>query len=160
MKEPVDKEFVGIISQYSAVIYRVASFYADEGNPLGDLYQEIVVHLWKGYPSFRGESAVSTWIYRVALNTCLALYRSNRRRPQSVTLNVDLPEREEDREMLAELYDRINRLKRFERALILLYLEDRSYQEIAEITGLSVTNVATKLSRIREKLKNMDNGIG
>ena len=126
---PIEQEFLSVIREYERVIYKVCYLYANPNAPLNDLYQDVVLNLWKAYPKFRKECKVSTWIYRIALNTC--------------------------NEMLKQLYQMINQLGQLDKSIILLYLEDKSYEEIAEITGLTVTNVATKLSRIKDKLKRM-----
>lgn len=153
-----DTQFMEMIRQNEGVIYKVTSFYTDADHPIGDLYQEVVLNLWKAFPSFRGESKYSTWIYRIALNTCVSFYRRNKKNMAYVDIAVDVPEEVENNEQIQELYKLINRLGgKIERALVLLYLDDKSYKEIAEITGLSVTNVATKLSRIKDKLKQMSN---
>lgn len=156
--EEVDVEFVSMIQQNEGVIYKVASFYANEEYPLSDLYQEIVLNMWRGYSSFKGESKPSTWIYRIALNTCISFFR-RKKVPTSYLEN--LPEvgdvLDVRDEQLQELYKMIDKLGRLERALVLLYLEDKSYKEISEIMDMSVTNVATKLSRIKEKLRTMTN---
>ena len=156
-KKEYDKDFIIMVRQYEAVIYKVVSFYADQENPTSDLYQETILNLWKGYPSFRGESKVSTWIYRIALNTCITFLRRKKNRIEYVDITFDIPEDIEFKENIQELYRLINYLGKIERALILLYLDEKSYKEIAEITGMSVTNVATKLSRIKDKLKQMSN---
>ena len=158
-KGDVEKSFVAMIRQYEAVIYKVTSFYANQSQPIGDLYQEVVLNLWRAYPSFRGESKISTWIYRIALNTCVTFFRRSKKTPTYVDITSDVPDVSESNEDIAELYKLINRLGKIERALILLYLEDKSYKEISEITGLTVTNVATKLSRIKDKLRGMSNKI-
>lgn len=160
MKQEVkrDELFLEMIRQNEGIIYKVVSFYVDAEHPIGDLYQEVVLNLWKSYPSFRGESKYSTWIYRIALNTCVSFYRRNKKNVTYVDISVDMPEIEDSSEEIQELYKLINCLGKIERALVLLYLDDKSYKEIAEITGLSVTNVATKLSRIKEKLRLMSNG--
>lgn len=150
-----DSLFMEMIRQNEGVIYKVASFYADIDHPIGDLYQEVVLNLWKAFPSFRGESKYSTWIYRIALNTCVSFYRRSKRNVAYVDITVDIPEEVSNNEEIQELYKLINRLGKIERALVLLYLDDKPYKEIAEITGLTVTNVATKLSRIKDKLKQM-----
>ena len=150
-----DAQFMEMIRQNEGIIYKVASFYADKDHPIGDLYQEVVLNLWKGYPSFRGESKYSTWIYRIALNTCVSFYRRSKRNVSYVDISMDIPDVVDNNEQIQELYKLINRLGKIERALVLLYLDDKPYKEIAEITGLSVTNVATKLSRIKDKLKQM-----
>ncbi len=155
-QERVDKEFVEMIRQNEGVIYKIASFYANVEHPLEDLYQEIVLNLWKGYSSFRGDSKYSTWIYRIALNTCVSFFR---RKKVSTHYMENLPEIGEvidnKDEKIKELYRLINKLGNIEKALVLLYLEDKSYKEISDITGISVTNVATKLNRIKNKLQQM-----
>lgn len=155
-KTVVDKEFMSMIREYEGVIYKVASFYTDQENPISDLYQEIVINLWRGFSSFRGDSKYSTWIYRISLNTCISILRRTKNKPGFVDLSIDIPHLEDSRsENLKELYAIINRLEKIERALVLLYLDDKSYKEIAEITGLSESNVATKLHRTKEKMKKM-----
>lgn len=153
----IDKQFMDMIRQNEGVIYKVASFYVDREHPMGDLYQEIVLNLWKGFSSFRGESKHSTWIYRIAINTCVSFYRRNRKQVAFMDIAVDVPEEVENNDQINELYRLINKLGKIERALVLLYLDDKSYKEIAEITGITVTNVATKLNRIKEKLRQMSN---
>lgn len=150
-----EKEFLSMIGQYKGVIFKVASFYADENNPMDDLYQDVVLNLWKAYPSFRNESAISTWIYRIALNTCISYYRKKSKTPLRVELTADLKEYVEENENISQLYALINCLGKMERALIFLYLEDRPYKEIAELMGITTTNVSTKINRIKEKLKTL-----
>ncbi len=152
-----DDQFVEMIRKNEGVIYKVASFYVDKDHPISDLYQEVVLNLWRAFPSFRGESKYSTWIYRIALNTCISFYRRSKRNVTYVDISMDIPEVVDNNEEIQELYRLINRLGKIERALVLLYLDDKSYKEIAEITGLTTTNVATKLSRIKDKLKKMSN---
>ncbi len=152
-----DAQFLEMIRQNEGIIYKITSFYTDKDHPISDLYQEVVLNLWKAFPSFRGESKYSTWIYRIALNTCVSFFRRSKRDVTYVDITMDIPETVESNEDIQELYKLINRLGKIERALVLLYLDDKSYKEIAEITGLSVTNVATKLSRIKDKLKQMSN---
>ncbi len=153
-----ENEFVSIVERYKAVIYKVCSVYADDREEMADYYQEVLVNLWRSYASFRGDSSVSTWIYRVALYTCVSFVRRKSSRPRSVPLPVggELYDDDDDRgAQLRELYRLIGRLNRFDRALILLWLEERSYAEIAEITGITKSNVAVKLMRIKERLQRM-----
>lgn len=113
----------------------------------------------KAFPKFRRECKISTWIYRIALNTCISFIRKEKNIPEIVTLTQEADRTEETDEtqaMLRQLYRMINRLGQLEKSIILLYLEEKSYEEIAEITGLTLTNVATKLSRIKDKLKKMN----
>ena len=147
--------------EYRQVIYKVCYIYTTDSDNLNDLYQEVVINLWKSFSRFRGECKASTWVYRIALNTCITFFRKTNSRPQVVPITVDLEsvfaEEESKTAQLRELYRMINMLGKLERALILLWLEERSYQEIADILGLSKNNVAVKLNRIKEKLKVMSN---
>lgn len=156
---PIEQEFLSVIREYERVIYKVCYLYTSPNAPLNDLYQDVILNLWKAFPKFRKECKISTWIYRIALNTCISFIRKEKNVPEIVTLSRDADWMEEERdpihEMLRQLYRMINQLGQLDKSIILLYLEEKSYDEIAEITGLTVTNVATKLSRIKDKLKKM-----
>lgn len=159
-KQQLEKEFISLVETHKRIIYKVCSVYAADREGLNDLYQEIVINLWNAFPRFRGECKVSTWVYRIGLNTCISFFRQSKSRPELVPLTVDLASFEEESDTasrLRALYRMINRLGRLERALILLWLEEKSYQEIADITGISPSHVGVKLTRIREKLKAMSN---
>jgi RNA polymerase sigma-70 factor (ECF subfamily) len=161
IKIEAERAFIEIIRQHERVIYKVCSFYTSDEFPLADLYQEVICNLWAGFTKFRNECSVSTWIYRVAMNTCISGMRKERNRPKHnvpvSTLADSLVKQESMEEDIREMYSLINRLKTIEKTIVLLYLEERSYQEIADITGLSVGNIASKLNRIKEKLKKMSN---
>ena len=155
----VEQEFVTLIQEYERVIYKVCYLYTTPHATLNDLYQEVVINLWKAYPKFRNECKISSWIYRIALNTCISFIRKEKNIPEIVTLSQiadRIEETDETQVMLKRLYSMINRLGQLEKSIVLLYLEDKSYEEIAEITGLTLTNVATKLSRIKDKLRKMN----
>ncbi len=158
-KVETEKAFVDVVRQHERVIYKVCSFYVSDEYPMPDLYQEVVCNLWSAFPKFRNECSFSTWIYRIALNTCITGMRKEIRRPKNIvpaaTLAESLPEPENMEENIREMYRLINQLKTLEKAVVLLYLEEKSYQEIAEITGLTVSNVAVKLNRSKEKLKQL-----
>lgn len=159
-RQELEKAFITLVEDNKRIIYKVCYVYAADKDGLNDLYQEVVINLWRAYPRFRGECQVSTWIYRISLNTCVSFYRKSKSHPEVVPISVDLeafPEEENKTSQLRELYRMINCLKQLEKALILLWLEEKSYQEMAEITGLSSNNVAVKLNRIKEKLKQMSN---
>jgi RNA polymerase sigma-70 factor (ECF subfamily) len=156
-REELETKFVQMVQQHSQIIYKVASFYVDPSQTLDDLYQETVLNLWKAFPNFREESTVSTWVYRIALNTCVSFFRRRKNKPVYIGLQDEIEYKQEDKELINELYITINRLGKLERALILLYLDDKSYKEISDITGFTVTNVATKLNRIKKKLKELSN---
>lgn len=154
----MEREFLEMIRQHSGIIYKVAILYQDKENVLDDLYQEVVLNLWKSFPTFRGDSSSSTWIYRVALNTCVSFFRKSKRKPMYVELSSDLKIPFADNTMyINDLYTLINQLSKLERAIIFLWLEEKSYKEIAEIIGISATNVSTRINRIKEKLKKMSN---
>ena len=146
---PIEQEFLSVIREYERVIYKVCYLYTHPNAPLNDLYQDVVLNLWKAYPKFRKECKISTWIYRIALNTCISFYRKEKNVPEIISLTKDIDRTIEAHdpinEMLKQLYQMINQLGQLDKSIILLYLEDKSYEEIAEITGLTVTNIATKL---------------
>ena len=157
--ENVEQEFLSVIREYERVIYKVCYLYTTPNATLNDLYQEVVLKLWKALPKYRMECNISTCSYRIALNTCISFIRKEKNIPEIVTLTQEADRSEEDDEtqaMLQQLYRMINRLGQLEKSIILLYLEEKSYEDISEITGLTVTNVATKLNRIKDKLKKMN----
>ena len=160
MNVNTEQEFLSVIIEYERVIYKVCYLYTSRNATLNDLYQDVVLNLWRAYPKFRGECKISTWIYRIALNTCISFIRKEKNVPEIVTLTPYESEwmtEEQDsfQLMLKELYYLIGQLGQLDKSIILLYLEEKSYEEISEITGLTVTNVATKLNRIKEKLRKM-----
>lgn len=152
--------FLNLMEQHKQIIYKVCFMYASDDETINDLFQEVMLNLWKGFPRFRGESKPSTWIYRIAMNTCVSWLRSSSRRPQTVPLALsmaDILADEHEKDNLRELYKLINRLGKLERALILLWPEEKSYEEIAEILDISVSNVGVRINRIKTKLKTMSN---
>lgn len=159
INKELEQEFTACIKEYERVIYKVCYLYTTKSVTLNDLYQEAVLNIWRAFPNFRRECKISTWIYRITLNTCISFIRKEKNIPEIVSLTQEaewLTEEEDSfREMLVELYRLINCLGQLDKSIILLYLENKDYAEIAEITGLTVTNVATKLSRIKDKLRKM-----
>ncbi|MDR1346564.1 MAG: sigma-70 family RNA polymerase sigma factor [Bacteroidales bacterium] len=154
------EDFIEMLSQNEAVVYKICSFYATQTISRDDLYQETVLALWKGYPKFRSESSITTWIWRIALNCCISVIRTEKKHQQNISLtevSIPLLESESMQQEIKELYRCIAQLKTFDRTLILLWLEEKPYQEIAEITGLSVANVGTRLKRIKTTLKILSN---
>ncbi|MBO4660454.1 MAG: sigma-70 family RNA polymerase sigma factor [Prevotella sp.] len=160
-KKQIEKEFLDMIEAQKRVIYKVCYIYAKDQEELNDLFQEVVLNLWKSFPRYRGDSKFSTWVYRVAMNTCITFLRRSSSRPQTVPMTANIAGQmvadEGTAAQLRELYRLINQLGKLERALILLWLEERSYQEMADILGISKANVAVKLNRIKGKLKQMSN---
>lgn len=147
-----------IIKENEALIYKVTAIYGNHADDKKDLYQEIVLQLWKAFEKFRNQSQVSTWLYRVALNTAITRLRKDKKEGQLVTFDAGVHVLEDSYDPILEersknLYEHIAMLNDIEKAVILLYLENKSHQEIAQITGLSTSNVGTRMARIKEKLK-------
>ena len=157
--EKLEQEFTKMVKEYRKTIYTVCYFFSDNPTEVDDLFQEVLINLWKSYPHFRGESSIKTWIWRVSLNTCCSVERGKKRvLPTVPILESDiLPESDEPGRQIKMLYERINKLELFDRAIILLWLESMSYDEIAAIVGLTTSAVTTRLFRIKEQLKSMSN---
>lgn len=149
------EEFLEFINSNKNIIYKVCLVYSNHHTSRDDLFQEVVLNLWSSWPKFRGECKVQTWVYRIALNTCITFLRKSRSKPHQMPLtqNIEAIADESKIETIKELYRLISTLGKMEKAIVLLHLEERSHEEIASITGLSKSNVAVKLFRIREKLK-------
>ncbi len=159
MKEGIEKEFLSMLERHISILVKIVNVYTHTADDRKDLMSDIVYELWKSYPRFRGEAQASTWLYRVALNIAL---KSKRKRDNNKLLFVDELIRFDDgvwenpsgtQEFIQTLYQCIEELTPINKAIILLYLDDKSNEEIADITGLSRTNVSTRLNRIREQLK-------
>lgn len=158
--ENIELQFTRMVKEYRKTIYTVCYFFSKDTEEVNDLYQEILINLWKGFPNYRGESSLKTWIWRVSLNTCSNQERKKKSRIQTVPLSIDIDLYNDDdagSRQIQMLYDRINRLDVFDRAIILLWLENMTYQDIADVVGISVSNVTTRLFRIKEQLKTMSN---
>lgn len=156
----IEKEFTQIIEAHKTTIYTVCHMFANNTEEVDDLFQEVLIALWRGFSSFRGDSKVSTWIYRVSLNTCINTERKKSRRADSARLKMDInlfSDTDHESRQVQMLRERIGRLGLFDRAIILLWLENLSYDEIGQIVGISAKNVSVRLVRIREQLKNMSN---
>ena len=154
-----ERQFAKTVREHKSTIYTVCYMFSKDDEEVNDLFQEVLINLWKGYDSFGHRSDIRTWIYRVALNTCISLDRK-KRRSGTVRLAMDInlfEDRDEDTRQVDLLHKRIQRLQPFDRAIVLLWLEDLSYEEIGQIVGISTKNVSVRLFRIREQLKNMSN---
>lgn len=151
------REFASVIQEHSRIINKVCYFYAADRMPFDDLRQEIYVNIWLGLRLFKGESKISTWIYRVAVNSALMALRSSKPRVETVSLDFNLPDISSEiddaqRENLQTLHSLINRLEDLEKAIILLWLDEYAYDEIADTLGMKRNTVATKIRRIKDKL--------
>ena len=154
-----ERQCAKTVREHKSTIYTVCYMFSKDDDEVNDLFQEVLINLWKGYESFGHRSDIRTWIYRVALNTCISLDRK-KRRSGTVRLEMDInlfEDRDEDTRQVDLLHKRISRLQPFDRAIVLLWLEDLSYEEIGQIVGISTKNVSVRLFRIREQLKNMSN---
>ena len=159
MKE-LEKEFANVVRENKATIYTVCYMFSNDKEEVEDLFQEVLIALWGGFKAFRGESKVSSWIYRVALNTCISAERKKSRRPDTTRLAMDInlfSDTDEESRQAQMLRQRISKLGVFDRAIILLWLENLSYEEIGAIVGITAKNVSVRLVRMREQLKNMSN---
>ncbi len=153
-----EKEFERIVMENKSTIYTVCYMFSKDQDEVNDLFQDTLVNLWKGFKNFRGESKPSTWIYRVALNTCITADNKKKRRGPTIplTMDVDLYQDHDAESLQVQiLHKRISRLDVVDRAIVLMWLENMSYDEIASIVGITPQNVGVKLFRIREKLKQM-----
>ena len=156
----MELEFAQIVKEHKGTIYTVCYMFSKDEAEVSDLFQDILVNLWKGFPKFRGESSAGTWIYRVSLNTCLSAERKKKRKAETIPLTMDInlfEDSDEDTRQVRMLRERIGRLGPFDRAIVLLWLENLSYDEIGAIVGISAKNVSVRLVRIREQLKKMSN---
>lgn len=152
-----DMEFASLIEQHSRIINEVSYFYATETMPFDDLRQEIYVNIWQSLSQFRGDSKMSTWIYRVAVSSALMTLRSSRQKIETVPCDFGLLELSSEiddaqKENLQTLRTLIDRLEAIEKAIILLWLDEYSYEDIADTLGLKRNTVATKIHRIKDKL--------
>ncbi len=152
-----EEKFIQLIKENEGIIYKITRIYSNNENDLKDLYQEVVYQLWKAYDNFRGDSKISTWMYRIALNTALFHSKQAARNGHKVGLDkIVLKQENYDpilEERLAIMYQHIKALNDLEKGIILLFLEGKKHEEIAEITGISATNVGTRIGRIKQKLK-------
>ncbi len=154
-----EKLFAQAVTEHKGTIYTVCYMFSNDTDEVNDLFQEVLINLWKGFDGFEHRSDIKTWIYRVALNTCISIDRK-KRRSSTVPLTMDInlfEDRDEDTRQVDLLHRRISKLQPFDRAIVLLWLEDLSYEEIAQIVGITAKNVSVRLYRIKEQLKQMSN---
>jgi RNA polymerase sigma-70 factor, ECF subfamily len=159
----IELEFSKLIEKNQGIIYKVCRIYANNEEDSQDLFQEILLQLWKSYKSFQGNSKFTTWMYRVALNTAITLFRKSTKSINTqeidntlykISENDDFSEKQEQ---INRLYEAIKKLSEIERALVLLYLEDLSYREISETLGITEVNARVKMNRVKTKLKEIMN---
>jgi len=155
----LEQEFELLVRRHKSTIYTVCFMFSKDSDEVDDLFQEVLINLWRGFPTFKGESKVETWIWRVSFNTCISQERKKKHTSRiPLEMGIDLfHDKDEDTRQIQMLYQRIHQLKPFDRAIVLLWLEGMPYDEIAAIVGITVKNVSVRLFRIKEELKKMSN---
>ncbi len=153
------EQFSILIAEHQGLIFKVCNMYCNSKEDKEDLFQDIVLQLWRAYPSFKGDAKVSTWMYRIAINNAITRLRKETKREKHVSLDDEAFQvtTEDDlvNENAAQMYEAIKKLSEVEKALTMLYMDDCSYKEIAEITGLSESNIGFKLNKIKTKLRSL-----
>ena len=155
----LETAFAQMVREHKNTIYTVCFMFSKDSDEVNDLFQEVLINLWKGFESFEGKSKIDTWIWRVSFNTCISQERKKKHTsPIPLSIDIDLfNDKDDDTKQVKMLYDRIHRLKPFDRAIVLLWLEGMPYDEIAVIVGITAKNVSVRLYRIKEELKQMSN---
>ena len=160
------EEFLRNITANQGIIHKVTRIYCDNVDDRKDLFQEILIQLWKSYGSFKEQSKFSTWMYRVAINTAITAFKRGSRKKDKALFVREMPSiadevYDDDLEQnLILLHTAIAQLTGIEKSIVLLYLEDKSYEEIAEITGITQNYVRVKMNRIKKKLESLIKGKG
>jgi len=160
----VEQEFIELIKNHQGILHKICNIYFIRNPFKEDYYQEILIRLWRSYPSFKNQSSFSTWLYKVALNTAIDIIRKQNLQPKHTELseieyNIPVDDHNIESEKRDLLYQAINHLSDVQKAIIILYLEDYNYKEIAEIIGISESNTGVKINRIKNQLiKILKNG--
>lgn len=158
----MEKEFIRVIQDNEGILFKVSNLYSNNEVDAQDLRQEMILQLWRSFKTFSGKSKISTWMYRVALNTAIVFLKKSKRNIETIEIDTSQihPLDKKDtviEERIQMLYTIIKKLNDVDRGIILLYLEGKPYDEIAEITGFSVSNIGTRMGRIKLKLKSFLN---
>lgn len=153
-----EQEFLSLIENHKGLIHKVSRMYMDEPEDREDLFQEIILQLWKAYGSFRGESKVSTWMYRVALNTALTFFKREKKKPDNIRMHPEMDVKDDNEASHREaqldyFYKAVQTLNPVEKALIFLFLEGQSHKEIGNNLGITEINARVKLNRTKDKLQ-------
>jgi RNA polymerase sigma-70 factor (ECF subfamily) len=151
--------FSRLVREHKSTIYTVCYMFSKDEDEVQDLFQETLINMWKGMEGFREESKIGTWIYRVALNTCLTMERKKKREIKKVPLQMDVnlfEDSDANAKQARMLHQRISQLAYVDRAIVMLWLEGMSYDEIGTVMGISAQNVGVKLYRIKEQLKHVE----
>ena len=163
MTKELEHSFVSQLEQNQNIVHKICRLYTRDSDSHNDLFQEITIQLWRAYPKFRGDSKFSTWMYRVALNTAITLYRKSKRKVttqdyEGVSFKISSEEYDDTvEEQLKLMYTAVKDLNDIEKALVFLYLEDKNYREISRTLGITEVNARVKMNRIKEKLRKILN---
>lgn len=155
-----EQEFSKLIKDNQGLIIKVSRLYTNSLEDEQDLFQEIVLQLWRSYDTFKGQSKISTWMYRVALNTAITLFRKKTRSPQTDELmdyhhHGVLEDDDEKQQQITLLYKAVKMLPHVERAIVMMYLDDLPYRDIAENLGITEVNARVKMNRLKKTLKQL-----
>lgn len=163
MQTELEHIFVKKLEKNQNIVHKICTFYTNNPNDHKDLFQEITIQLWRAYPSFRGDSKFSTWMYRVALNTAITLYRKSKRSIKAqdydkISFKIEYEEYDPTADKQVKLlYEAVKQLNSIDKALVFLYLEEKTYEEIADTLGITNVNARVRMSRIKDKLKRIVN---
>lgn len=152
------EEFIACISEHERIIFKVCKMYCRSRDDEQDLFQDVLLQLWQSFPSFKRDSKVSTWMYRVALNTAITRLRNEKKRPEQQTIDTDVLQipntindpKDENFELMMKALEKLSSV---EKAIMVLYMEDHSYHEMAEVMGMTESNIGFKINQIKTKLK-------
>lgn len=163
MKKDLEHRFVTNLEKHQNIAHKICRIYTNDQETHNDLFQEITIQLWKAFPKFRGDAKFSTWMYRVALNTAITIYRKSKRNIKTqniddISFKIKAHEYDDETEQQLKLmYKALKQLNDIDKALVFLYLEEQSYREISNTLGISEVNARVKMNRIKTKLKSILN---
>ncbi|MET3536476.1 RNA polymerase sigma factor [Chryseobacterium limigenitum] len=159
MSTNLERTFIQFLKENQRIVHKICRIYTNNEQDHEDLFQEITIQLWKSFPGFKGDAKFSTWMYRVALNTAITLFKKPKKRDLQhaevdiSSLKIEYEIYEDDEHKLKKMYKAIYELSDIEKALIMMYLEDKSYREISEILGITEGNARVKMNRAKNNLK-------
>lgn len=159
MNKTIELEFAELLEQHQNILHKICRLYTNDLDAHKDLFQEMVIQIWKAYPTFKGDAKFTSWAYRIGLNTAISLYRNSKRRITTVSWEMSLQNikyeeyNAEEELQLHQIYQAVRQLSDIEKAVIYMYLEDKDYAEIADTLGISEGNARVKMNRIKTKIK-------
>ncbi len=158
MTETLETQFGKLVKEHKSTIYSVCYMFSNDPDEVNDLFQESLINVWQGLSAFKGKSSPKTWIWRITLNTCISWERKKKLKTVPLSMDINLFEdKDVNTKQVNMLKQRIGLLRPFDRAIVLLWLENMSYEEIAAIVGITIKQVSVRLFRIKEQLKQQPN---